>query len=288
MKTSVITSWMLSSAKSSRALARGRGADDLVARAGEHGGDHLADDGLVVDDENLRHDSSPASGSLRTNVAPVPTEETTLRSPPCARAISRLGGEPEARAGLRGRERLEQLLANARIDPGARVRDARDGPVAVALEPNRRGASRGQRLLRVDEQAQEDLAQPARGCRGRGAAPGSTPRGARSSCPRSCSGRARRPPRQTPVQRRRPDVVGLGAREPEQRVRDLLDLEPALPDEQQPVVLGRSGLEVGEQQVDEAEHPEERVVDLVREPADELSECAEPTRLEEGFSFRGG
>ena len=70
-------------------------------------------------------------------------------------------GEPEPRAGLRGRERLEQVLANARIDPVARVRDARNRPIAVALEPNRRGASRRQRLLRVDEQAQEDLAQPA-------------------------------------------------------------------------------------------------------------------------------
>ena len=70
-------------------------------------------------------------------------------------------------------------------------------------------------------------------------------------------------------------------------MRDLLDLEPALPDEQQPVVLGRSRLEVGEQEVDEAEHSEERVVDLVREPADELSECAQPARLEEGLSFGG-
>ena len=75
-----------------------------------------------------------------------------------------------------------------------------------------------------------------------------------------------------PVQRDRPGVVGLGTGVPEQRMHDLLDLEPALPDEEQPVVLGRSGLEVGEQNVDEAEHPEERVVDLVREPADELSE----------------
>jgi len=52
-------------------------------------------------------------------------------------------------------------------------------------------------------------------------------------------------------------------------------------------VLGRPRLEVGEQEVDEAEHSEERVVDLVREPADELSECAQPARLEEGFSFGG-
>src|SRR5262249_15325366 len=64
-----------------------RGAHDLVARAGEHRLDHLADDRLVVDDENLRHDSSPARGSLRTNVVPPPTAETVLSSPACARAI---------------------------------------------------------------------------------------------------------------------------------------------------------------------------------------------------------
>ena len=115
-------------------LSRGRGADDLVARAGEHGGDHLADDGFVVDDEHLRHDASPASGSLRTNEAPVPTEETTLRSPPCARAISRLVASPRPGARLLRRERLEQMLADARIDAVAGVRDAREGPVAVALE----------------------------------------------------------------------------------------------------------------------------------------------------------
>src|SRR5262245_66656931 len=50
-------------------------------------------------------------------------------------------GEPEARA------------------PRARVGDARDGPVAVALESDGRGASVRQRLLRADEEAQEDLAQ---------------------------------------------------------------------------------------------------------------------------------
>src|SRR5262249_50855635 len=55
---------------------------------------HLADDRLVVDDENLRHAAPPASGSLRTNVAPVPTVPPTLRSPPCARAISRLAASP--------------------------------------------------------------------------------------------------------------------------------------------------------------------------------------------------
>ena len=90
------------------------------------------------------------------------------------------------------------------------------------------------------------------------------------------------------MQRDCPDVVGLGAGESQQRMCDLLDLEPALPNEKQPVVLGRSRLEVGEQNVDEAEHPEERVVDLVREPADELSERAEPARLEEGLSFGSG
>jgi hypothetical protein len=66
-------------------------------------------------------------------------------------------------------------------------------------------------------------------------------------------------------------------------MRELLDLEPALLDEEQPVVLGRSRLEVGEQEVDEAEHPEERVVDFVRDPTDELPERAEAGRLEEGF-----
>ena len=91
-----------------------------------------------------------------------------------------------------------------------------------------------------------------------------------------------------PVQRDGPDVVGLGAGVPEQRIHDLPDLEPALPDEEQPVVLVRSRLEVGEQNVDEAEDPEERVVDLVRDAPDELSERAEPTRLEEGFSFGSG
>jgi chemotaxis response regulator CheB len=89
------------------------------------------------------------------------------------------------------------------------------------------------------------------------------------------------------VERDDPDVVGLGLREPEQSMRELLDLEPALLDEEQPVVLGRSRLEVGEQEVDEAEHPEERVVDFVRDPADELSERAEAGRLEEGFCFGG-
>ena len=50
---------------------------------------------------------------------------------------------------------------------------------------------------------------------------------------------------------------------------------------------GDPGSRLGEQEVDEAEHSEERVVDLVREPANELSECAQPARLEEGLSFGG-
>jgi hypothetical protein len=91
-----------------------------------------------------------------------------------------------------------------------------------------------------------------------------------------------------PVQRHGSGVVGVDPGRPKQRARDLLDFESALPDEQQPVVLGRSGLEVGEQDLDEAEYPEQRVVDLVREPPDELSERAEPPCFEEGFAFGGG
>ena len=77
------------------------------------------------------------------------------------------------------------------------------------------------------------------------------------------------------------------AGEPEERLRDPLDLEAALLDERQPLVRLRARLDLAEQELDEAEHAKERVVDLVREAADELSQPGQPTGFEEGLPFRG-
>ena len=82
--------------------------------------------------------------------------------------------------------------------------------------------------------------------------------------------------------------VGLRAGEAEQGVRDALDLEAALLNERQPFVGLRAGLDLSEQQLDEAEHAEKRVVDLVRHAADELSEPGQPTGFEESLPFRVG
>ena len=219
-----------------------------------------------------------------TNEAPVPTEETTVRSPPCARAISRLAASPSPAPAFVVVNGSNKCL---RMDGSIPL------PVSVTLAtahaPSRSSRTvtvppAGQRLLRVDQQAQEDLTQPG------GAAVDVERLAAMLLSQLDVLVRVRAADEldgllADPVQRDGPGVVGLGTGVPEQRIHDVPDLEPALPDEEQPVVLGRSRLEVGEENVDEAEDPEERVVDLVREPPDELSEQAEPTRLEEGFSF---
>ena len=81
--------------------------------------------------------------------------------------------------------------------------------------------------------------------------------------------------------------VRLGAGEVQQRVCDPLDLETTLLRKRQPLVRLGAGLDLLEQKLDQAEHAEERVVDLVRDAADELSERGQPTRLEESFGIPG-
>ena len=83
------------------------------------------------------------------------------------------------------------------------------------------------------------------------------------------------------------DHFTVHAREAEERVRDPLDLEAALLDKRQPFVRLRAGLDLPKEELDEAEHAEEGIVDLVREAADQLSEPGQPTGFEEGFPLRG-
>ena len=70
-------------------------------------------------------------------------------------------------------------------------------------------------------------------------------------------------------------------------MRDPLDLEAALLDKRQPFVRLRARLDLPKEELDEAEHAEEGIVDLVREAADQLSEPGQPTGFEEGLPLRG-
>ena len=71
------------------------------------------------------------------------------------------------------------------------------------------------------------------------------------------------------------------AREVEQRAHDLLDLEPGLLDEDEPVVGLRAWLGLLQEELDEPEDREERVVDLVRDPGRELADGRELPALGE-------
>ena len=77
------------------------------------------------------------------------------------------------------------------------------------------------------------------------------------------------------------ELVRALAREVEQRADDLLDLERRSLDQLEAIVRLRAGLGVLEQELDEAEDREERVVDLVRDACRELADRRELAALDQ-------
>ena len=76
-------------------------------------------------------------------------------------------------------------------------------------------------------------------------------------------------------------LVGVLAREVEQRADDLLDLEPRLLDQLEALLRLRLGLGLLEEELRQAEDREQRVVDLVRDAGRELADRGELAALNE-------
>ena len=83
------------------------------------------------------------------------------------------------------------------------------------------------------------------------------------------------------VERHDLTLLGVLAGEVEQGAHDLLDLEPRLLDQLEPLVRLRVGLGLLEQELRQAEDREQRVVDLVRDAGGELSDRGELAALDE-------
>src|SRR5207244_4539525 len=113
-------------------LAGGARGDGLVARGLEHVRDQLADDRVVVDDEDPAHWVTTI-GRRRTNDAPAPTDESAIRSPPWARAISRLAASlrPEPLAFVVEKGSNMSLRVSGSIPPPVSV------TLASAQSPSR-------------------------------------------------------------------------------------------------------------------------------------------------------
>src|SRR3990170_3205889 len=186
-------------------------------------------------------------------------------------------GKAEARAAAAalGREEgLEDAREHLLRDPGPGVGHGHLDPVGVRLGGDHDRAAVRYRLLRVRDEVEQDLLQLARARdderRHRAVAFDDLDLLRRARAPDELDGLGH-----DLFERDDAVLIGALAGEIEQGANDLLDLEARLLDKLEPVVRLRAGLRLLEQELDEPEDGEERVVDLVSDPGGELSDRRE-------------
>ncbi len=183
---------------------------------------------------------------------------------------------PSSRFVVKNGSKIRSITSG--VDAGAGVADAKDGRRALVRELDRDLARLTHRLLGVGDEVQEDLLDLA-GAREDGDRLVRVAldeddllvqRGAAEQLDRLLDDAA---------QIDRLELVGALAGEVEQRADDVLDLEPGLLDQPEPVVRLRAGLDLLEQELDQAEDREQRVVDLVRDAGREFADRGELAAL---------